>query len=79
MMDRTFRLDTADIPQTVEFQDRAIEKMGLSQVIPPPGEYQVEIRTTAHTFPTTLTIDQECLRWNHTGGEEAICIEFTDT
>jgi len=79
MMDRTFVLDLADIPQDNEVNDRSIEKMGLNQVLPPPGEYQVQIKTPSQSFPASLMIDDECLRWNHESGEEAVCIEFKDT
>ncbi len=79
MMERSFILDLADIPQDIEVDYRSIEKMGLNQVIPPPGTYPVHIHTPAQTFTASLMIDDECLRWNHRSDEDAVCIEFEDT
>jgi riboflavin kinase/FMN adenylyltransferase len=79
MMGRLYRLDIADIPQQRGSRDRSIEKMALHQVIPPHGQYPVEIKTTASSFPAEIVIDQECLRWKQDGGEEAVYIEFQET
>lgn len=79
MMDRSFVLDVSDIPQDKEDDYKTVEKMGLNQVLPPPGSYPVQIRTPVEEFPATLLIDDECLRWNHRSGDDAVCIEFRDT
>lgn len=79
MMGRNFFLDLADIPQDIEVKDRSIEKMGLNQVLPPPGDYKVSIHSPSNAFSSTLTIDEECLRWKQKSGEEAVSIEFKET
>lgn len=76
MMERNYSIDVGDIPQNRDQDIRFIEKMGLFQVLPPIGNYPVKIHTPTMNFPADLVIDKECLRWNQSGGEDALYIEF---
>ncbi len=78
MMGRNYILDIADTPQSSEDSYRSIEKMGLHQVVPPPGIYLAEIKTPTFTAPVELEVTQECIRWPQENGNEAVSIEFKD-
>ena len=78
MMGRNYILDIADTPQSSEDSYRSIEKMGLHQVVPPPGMYLAEINTPTFTAPVELEVTQECIRWPQENGNEAVSIEFKD-
>jgi len=78
MMGRNHILDIADTPQSNEDSYRSIEKMGLHQVVPPPGTYLADIKTPTITAPVELEVTQECIRWPQENGNEAVSIEFKD-
>src|SRR6056297_3572078 len=78
MMGRNYIIDIAHTPQTIEDSYRSIEKMGLHQVVPPPGTYLADIKTPTCAAPVQLEVTQECIRWPHPKGNEAVSIEFKD-
>jgi len=78
MMGRNYIIDIANTPQNIEDSYRTIEKMGLHQVVPPPGTYLADIKTPTHTTSVHLDVTQECLRWRQTDEEESVLIEFKD-
>lgn len=78
MMGRNYILDIADTPQSSEDSYRSIEKMGLHQVVPPPGTYLADIKTPTYAAPVQLEVTQECIRWPQENGNEAVSIEFKD-
>ncbi len=78
MMGRNYILDIATTPQTNEDSYRTIEKMGLHQVVPPPGTYLAHVKTPTHTVPIEVEVTPECIRWQQQNREEAVSIEFND-
>ncbi len=78
MLGRNYILDIADTPQNSEDSYRSIEKMGLHQVVPPPGTYLADIKTPTYAAPVQLEVTQECIRWPQPKGDEAVSIEFKD-
>ena len=78
MMGRHYILDIADTPLIKEDSYRTIEKMGLHQVVPPPGIYQADVKTPTYTVPNQVQVTPECLRWQQQNSEEAVSIEFKD-
>ncbi len=80
MMGRDFVLDMGVSHVHYQHNTVRVEKMSLSQVLPPPGSYRVNIETPTQKIPTHISIDEEEIRWNQQEENESVkAIRFTET
>jgi FAD synthase len=79
MMGRDFVLDLGAAHVRRAHTTMRVEKISLSQVLPPPGSYLVDIETPAQSFPTGILIDEEEIRWEQSEEQSVNAIRFTET
>jgi FAD synthase len=79
MMGREFVLDMGAAHLHHEETTVRVEKMSLSQVLPPPGSYYVDIQTPALNIPALIHIGEEEIVWEQEEKHSVKAIRFTET
>ncbi|MFO7848820.1 MAG: FAD synthetase family protein [Spirochaetia bacterium] len=76
MMNRPFILDVASALLKRDGKSRRVDKIGLQQVLPPPGRYLVDIVTHNSIFKDELVIDHQEVVWDYDKNDETKAIKF---